>query len=145
MKSSKNANVIGKYEKKKVGNEFCNAAIRDNYSKEKFMLMPSGFMGAFAYYVAVQSPKETFLVNNALNRYYWEIVHPAFNNIEIPQTFTLAQLDELINEERFFKIPAIKILNDLKEAKIADDFIDLGALARNVKYMIARECITQPL
>lgn len=139
----KNTVQVGNYPKVEVGNEFCNRAISDNYRDYEFWLMPSQFIGAFAYWVAALSPKGIFVVNQALNKFYYRIVNPAFENLEVPQKFTLGQLEELINEERFKKIPEILVLNEGQIFK--DDFIDLGALAREVLYTIAREQITQPL
>ena len=49
-------------------------------------------------------------------------------------------IKKLTDENLFVAIPEILALNEMKP-----DFIDLGALSRNVFYHILREQITQPL
>ena len=73
----------------------------------------------------------------------------------MPVEFTYEKLNSLITEDVFESIPEIEELNHRKNGRDGmgfssrfdtpepdDDFIDLGALARNVFYMIMRESIT---
>ena len=63
-----------------------------------------------------------------------------FKTFDTVREFDYDQLNALISEEVFIAIPELLELNQIK----SKDFYDLGALARNVFYMICREKITQP-
>jgi len=115
-----------------------NRDIAEHYNKISFYLMLSDFKGAFAYWVAVQNPNEILDNNNALEAYikYVELKYNRIN--DMPEKFDCDKLKVLVNEDIFSAIPEILELN-----KMEPDFIDLGALARNIYYMILREVITQ--
>jgi len=63
-----------------------------------------------------------------------------FKNNGTIQEFTYDQLYNLISEDIFIAIPEVMELNEMQP-----NFYDLGALARNVFFMICREQITQPV
>ncbi len=122
----------------------CNNDISTHYRDINFYVMPSCLMGAFAYWVVYQHPNNDFIGNNdftginpALVAFEGHILS-YFKNPLLPEEMTYDLLASIINEDSFAEIPYILALNDLKP-----DFIDLGALARNVFYMVLREHITQ--
>jgi len=117
-----------------------NRDISNNYRDYEFWLMPSDFLGALAYWIASQNPNNTFVVDKPLKAFSAFINDAVFENPEVPVMLTYDKLSGIISEEVFQKIPEILELNEMKP-----DFVDLGALARNVFYMIARTQITQPL
>jgi len=115
-----------------------NLDIKTHYRKIEFYAFPSDFLSALAYWITSQNPND-YIVDlgpalNAFKRY----LMPFFPNPLVPEQFTFNSLNAIINEDTLEKIPEILDLNKLKP-----DFIDLGALARNVFYMILREQITQ--
>ena len=116
----------------------CNNDISTHYRDIEIWLMPSSFLGAFAYWVVAQNPNDELIdIVPALSAFK-NYIFSQFVNPEIPEKFTYKLLSDLINDDVFEAMPDILALNELKP-----DFIDLGALARNVFYMILRECITQ--
>lgn len=112
-----------------------NRDISERFRDYKFILMPSDFIGAFAYYAACQNHNPLVEVDRALNAFKG-LVLSKFDKEGIPQWFTYDQLEEVVNEEVFESIPEIMELNTMKP-----DFIDLDALARNIFFMIARNNI----
>lgn len=118
--------------------KFCNAAIKRNYSDTKLCLMVGDFQGAFACWVARQNPNADVKVIDKALEAWTTYVEANFNNVKIPEYFTYTRLDAMITEQVFFAIPEIRVLNEMKP-----DFIDLGALARNVFYMIVRDYLLE--
>ena len=132
-----------------------NLDISTNYRDREYWFMRSDFLGAFAYWVVAQSPYDTPGITPALKA-FGEYVAKRIKD-GIPEKFTYTDLQEFINEKVFESIPEIKKLNHPKidigqqinfsdrysKSKPDYDFIDLGALARNVFYMLLRESITQ--
>jgi len=132
-----------------------NRTISEEYRDEKFFLMRNDFLGAFAYWVVVQSPYDTPDITEALKAFC------EYMSKKIPEgevvTLTYDEIWELINEDVFEAIPEIEKLNHAKieqqgfmasssrfhKTKPDYDYIDLSALARNIGYMIMREQITQ--
>jgi len=131
-----------------------NLDISTHYKDKEFYFIRSDFMGAFAYWVVSQSPYDAPDINEALTAFSKHV------NERIPEDtpvkFTLDEVKEFINEDVFENIPAIEKLNHRKNGREGmgfcsrydkphpdDDFIDLGALARNISYMLFRESITQ--
>jgi len=101
-------------------------------------LLPEDILSAFAYWVTSQNPnKELINITPALTAYRKHTLL-AFPNPKMPEEFNWNSLKALVNSDLFEEIPEILALNELKP-----DFIDLGALARNVFYMVLREQITQ--
>ena len=116
-----------------------NLAISQNYQDKEIWCLPSEILGAFAYWVTAQNPNVNLIdIRSALRAFREHIVSGYFENAQIPEMFTPERLRLAINEKAFVDIPEILELNQMKP-----DFIDLGALARNVYYMILREHITQ--
>ncbi len=99
----------------------------------------SNLLASFAYWVVAQNPNK-YLIDIRLPLQAFERhMAPAFKGLLLePAKFKYQELRDMINEKEFGKIPEILALNEMKP-----DFIDLGALARNVFYMILREHITQ--
>lgn len=134
-----------------------NCDISAKYKEHKFLLMQCDFMGAFAYWVTAQSPYPTPDITKPLNAFhkYIETIVKEGTVLTVDQ----AKIWGIINEEVFESIPEIEKLNHAKieqkgfiasssryhKTKPDYDYIDLGALARNIGYMIMREQITQPL
>ena len=118
--------------------QLTNRYISINYSDIELYVLPSDFLGAFAYWVVAQNPNDNLIDINPSLLAFKEYVFSQFVNPSIPEKFTFKLLQDIISEDVFEKIPAILDLNKLKP-----DFIDLSALARNVFYMILREHITQ--
>ena len=116
-----------------------NLAISQNYQDIEIWCLPSEILGAFAYWVTAQNPNVKLIdIRSALRAFREHVVSGYFKNAQIPEMFTPERLSLAINEKAFADIPEILELNQMKP-----DFIDLGALARNVYYMILREHITQ--
>lgn len=130
-----------------------NRDISENHRDGEYWFMRGDFLGAFAYWVVKQSPYGTPDITAALTafgKYVSERV-----KLGMPEQFTYDELSDFISEKIFESIPEIEALNHPKVSSGAGyenrhrkmhpdyDFIDLGALARNVFYMILRESITQ--
>ena len=116
----------------------CNLDISTHYRDIEIYLMPSSFLGAFAYWVVSQNPNDELIdIGPALSAFK-DYVFSQFVNPKIPERFTYKLLSDLISDDVFEEIPEILALNELKP-----DFICIGALARNVFFMILREHITQ--
>lgn len=115
-----------------------NRDISEYYRDIEVYLFPSDFMSAFGYWVIKQNPnKELIDLKPSLMALQRFLSH-MFIKKGIPEKFKYDELREIISEKTFETIPEILILNTMKP-----DFIDLGALARNIFYMILREHITQ--
>jgi len=130
-----------------------NLDINTHYRDKKFYLMQSDFMGAFAYWVTVQSPYATLDITQSLRAFH-KYVESKISK-DIPVQFSFQELKEFINEEALKNIPEVEKLNHRKNGKEGnsfcsrydipepdDDFIDLMALGNNIVYMIMREQIT---
>ncbi len=129
----------------------CNCIIDDCHN-DTIWVMKNELMGAFAHCVVIQSPYDVPDIREpleAFNKYLLEKIE----NVKLPVNFSKEEFDELINEDVFKNIPEIDKLNKSKNQlennkKYAlrhigdyspdDDFIDLWALARNIKNMIIR-------
>lgn len=118
-----------------------NRDIHENYSNSKFYLSISDFKGAFACWATRQNNNDTYgIVADAIEAYTKYLQERYFDKIDkvIEMHFDLIKM--LTHEDLFNTIPEILALNNMKP-----DYIDLGALSRNVFYHILREQITQPL
>ena len=135
-----------------------NLDIKTHYRDREYWLMRSDFLGAFACWVVRQSPYDVpngIMFMDALNAFN-DYVDGIFSD-DLVKLFSYKELSSLIDEDVFEAIPEIELLNHPKidvgqtmmfssryDTPKADyDFIDLGALARNVFYMILRGSITQ--
>lgn len=115
--------------------------------------MRSDFLGAFAYWVVSQSPYDTPDILSPLQAFGAYVSERVADGL--PKKFTYDELSDFISEKVFESIPEIEALNHPKVSSGAGyenrhtkmhpdyDFIDLGALARNMFYMILRQSITQ--
>jgi hypothetical protein len=117
-----------------------NREISENHSDAIFHLMLSDFRGAMAYWLIAQESKIDLDIKRPLDAFTKYLKQKYFKNQDTVKAFTYNQLNNLITEDLFIAIPELMELNEMKP-----DFYDLGALARNVFYMICREQITQPL
>lgn len=125
-----------------------NRDISENHRKGEYWFMRGDFLGAFAYWVVKQSPYDTPDILSALQA-FGSYVSKRIADGQ-PEKFTYDELSDFISEKVFESIPEIEVLNYPKISSGRHkkmhpdyDFIDLGALARNVFYMILRESITQ--
>lgn len=117
-------------------NRLTNRDISDNYNGYEFWIFRSDIVSAFAYWVTAQNPNCTFISDRPTEAYS-KYLTPFFEDLRIPEKLSYEKLSEIIDDKIFEAIPEILELNEMKP-----DFIDLGALARNVFYMVVREQIT---
>lgn len=134
-----------------------NLDISTHYRGLEYYLMEGDFFGAFSYWVVKQSPYNEIdpVVLKAFKNY---ISNSVFKGSEgMPKKFTYDELTKVVNEKVFESIPEIEKLNHAKieqpgfiasssryhDTKPEYSYIDLGALARNIFYMLLREVITQ--
>ena len=135
-----------------------NLDISTHYRDREYWLMKSDFMAAFAYWVVSQSPYNAPDISPALKAFEKYIdVFVIKKGRHLPHKFNYETLGALLGDDVFETIPDIEVLNHPKIDTGAEilfvsrysspkpdyDFIDLGALSRNVFYMILRENITQ--
>ncbi len=135
-----------------------NLDISTHHRGREYYFMKSDFMAAFAYWVVAQSPYTTPDILPALKAWGKHIdVFLIPQGRHLPHKFTYDFLNRNISETVFETIPEIEILNHPKidtgaEIMFVDrystpkpdyDFIDLGALARNIFYMLLRQSITE--
>jgi len=130
-----------------------NRSISENYGDRKYYLSKKDFLSAFAYWVIQQSPYDTPDIKYALNDF--NIFLDVMFGREKYKEYSLNDLNVLITEDVFENLTHIEKLNhpkidNGKSIMFIDryskpnpdyDFIDLGALAHNIKYMIIRECV----
>jgi len=138
-----------------------NLDISTHYQDTDFYFMKSDFLGAFAHWVISQSPYDTPDITEPLNAFNKYISVFIFKDNTRDEVINIKQADlELLISSRVFEtIPEIEKLNHPKidsgamfasssryhTTKPDYDFIDLGALARNIVYMLMRNYITQNL
>lgn len=115
-----------------------NSDIRTHYRNIEVYLLPSDFLAAFAYWAVAQNPNRKFINIVPSLRALEKHIRVHFKDFRVPEKFTYDSLREIVNENMFESIPEILDLNKSKPG-----FIDIGALARNVFYMILRQRITQ--
>jgi len=132
-----------------------NLDISTNHRDREYWFMKGSIMGAFAYWVVSQSPYDAPDIKAALNAFsvYLDGKFPRLNTV--PEKITYDELKILISDDVFESIPEIMKLNQClihsgaayqnRHSKPDPDFdfIDLGALAHNIFYMLLREQITQ--
>ena len=131
-----------------------NLDISTHYRDTEFWFFKGDFLSALSYWIIRQSPYDVPELSSPLNAFDGYLAF-IFLDDKIPQKFTYQKVAEIINEDVFVEIPAIMELNKSRKQRSFPstsflkhpdyDFIDLGALARNVFYMILREYITQNL
>ena len=133
-----------------------NLDISTHYGDKSFYFGKNDFLSAFGYWVIAQSPYDVPAgLANALTGYD-EYLRGKFPKPPLEYLgLDLAGLDAFVSEDIFGSIEAIRVLNDRKNGNDNplgfcdryskpspdNDFIDLGALAHNIKYMLFRERI----
>jgi hypothetical protein len=121
--------------------QLTNRDIAANYLDDKFHLMIDDFKGAFACWATKQNSNETYgIIADATQAYANFLQKKYFKSKDTVVEMDCNLIKRLTDEDLFIAIPEILALNQMKP-----DFIDLGALSRNVFYHILREQITQPL
>lgn len=120
-----------------------NNDISANYRDKTFHLMLNDFRGAMAYWLASQQINTSIKIgiDKPLNAFTKYMQQKYFKTEGKVVEMTYEHLDRIVNEDVLIAIPELMELNEIE----GKDFYDLGALARNVFYMICREQITQPL
>lgn len=104
-----------------------NNIISAEYRDFEFYLMLSDFKSALAYWVVRQNNNDKEIIVRPLKAFTFFLKMNYFKKKDDVIKFTYNELSDLISEETFIKVPEILKLN-----KTEPDFIDLGALARNV-------------
>lgn len=115
-----------------------NLDISTYYRDIEVWLFPSDILAALAYWITAQNNNDEIIEIKQILESFKKRILPLWDNLKIPEKFTYGSLLDIINEHVFEDIPEILALNEMKP-----EFIDLGALARNVFFMILREYITQ--
>lgn len=127
-----------------------NLDISTHYREREYYFSKRDFLSALGYWIITLSPYYTPNISKALEAFDREI-QLLFAKTDFKK-FTYDELKEIVSDKVFERIPEIEIFNHSKidtgllynfNSKPAYDFIDLGALARNVFYMMLREKITQ--
>ena len=120
-----------------------NQDISANFGDIKLHLMLNDFRGAMAYWLASQQINTSIKIgiDKPLNAFTKYMQQKYFKTESSVIEFTYEKLKNLVSEDVFIAIPELMELNEIE----GKDFYDLGALSRNVFYMILREQITQPL
>ena len=145
-------------EKKMNKNKLTNRDISENYRNTVFYVMKSEILATLAYWLVAQSPYDTPDITEALKAYN-KFLSMKFDTEDAVKKFTYHALSDYISSDVFESIPEIEKFNNPKidkgqsfvtssryhKTKPDYDFIDLGALSRNMFYMICRDHITQPL
>lgn len=131
-----------------------NLDISNNCKKDVFYFLRSDFLGMFSRWVVSQSPYDTPDIQKPLQAFsiYINIIFKE----DLPVKFTYQELFDFISEKELEKIPEILELNNRKNGREGmgftsrydkpapdDDFIDLGALSRNICTSLIRDYITQ--
>jgi len=116
-----------------------NRDIAENFNNIDYHLMISHFKSAFAYWIIYQNPYGSNGVEKAVDA-YGKYLTKTFPDKDTVVKMTYDEIKKFVSEDTFHSISEIAELNATK-----GDFICLGALSRNVFFMILREHITQPL
>ncbi len=140
----------------KTKHKLTNRDIKHQYRESEFYLMKGELLGIFANWVIRQSPYDTPNITKAIKAYD-KFLCSHFDKEESVVKFTYNELSGYISEDTLGSIPEIEKFNNPKidtgqrystcsryhKTKADYDFIDLGALARNMFYSICRNHITQ--
>ena len=142
----------------KTNHKLTNKDIREQYSNTEFYLMKSELLGTFASWLIQQSPYDTPNITKAVKAYD-KFLSVKFDTEDKVIKFTYNELSKYISSDVFENIAEIEKFNNPKidkgqtfatssryhKTKADYDFVDLGALARNIFFSICRSHITQPL
>ena len=104
-------------------------------SNNEYYVMVSDFIGSFAKWTAKQGIRNHSNIDSATDSYKLYLLNTIFDGYDDVKKLSYHDIKELTSEDLFETIPNILELNNLK-----NDFIDLGALSRNVFYDIIRSC-----
>ena len=115
-----------------------NLDISTHYRNQEWYFSLSSFTAAMAYWIVAQNPNKELIDINLALKNFTTYIASFFKDKNLPERFSYKKLNSIITEENLSNLPEILKLNTLQP-----DFIDLGALARNVFYMLLRETITQ--
>ena len=135
-----------------------NLDISQQYNVETFYMMKSELLGTLACWLVQQSPYDAPDITEALEGYN-KFLSIKFNKEDTVIPFSYKELSDYISDDVFESIPEIEKFNNPKidngqqfatcsrvhKTKADYDFVDLGALSRNMFYHICRSHITQPL
>lgn len=117
------------------------SSIRNEYPNSVFYLMKRDFTSAFIYSLVELHSKTYTLAFELIPAIeaFAEYIDTFFpTKVE---KFIIKDLDFMINENAFCMIPNIHKLNITSPADTSS-FIDLGALASNIKFVVLREALT---
>lgn len=143
---------------KNTKHKLTNRDISEQYHNSEFYLMKYELLAMLANWVIRQSPYDTPNITKAIKSYD-KFLSARFDKEEKVIKFTYKELSDYISDDVFESIPEIEKLNNPKidngqkfascsryhKTKADYDFIDLGALSRNMFYSICKDHITQPL
>jgi len=133
-----------------------NLKISKDYKNSEFYLSLKDFTSALTYWIIRQSPYQTPEIQKAFDAFNKKIKKKLkYTHNEHFIKLSYNKVNKLITEDYLMSIPEIAILNERKNGKQGmqfvtrfsktkdpdNDFIDIGALARNTFYMIIRESI----
>jgi hypothetical protein len=134
-----------------------NLDISQKYRDFDYYLMKKDFTAALAFWLVNQSPYDSPDITKAVEAFgkFVDVFIFGEDNPHLPKKFTYEELRTKVSEDAFVTIPEIEIFNHSKIDDGAEfvfvtrfsqpdpdyDFIDLGALARNVFYTILRNYI----
>lgn len=127
------------YMEMNMSHKLTNRDISEQYSKSVFWISSTDFLSAMAYWVIYQSSEWTNCpktINQVLFEFDQYVNQSVLQGAEVGK-FEYEELRKAINEKAFESIPAIAALNESQTGQ-RGDFVDLGALARNVFYMLLR-------
>ena len=115
-----------------------NRDITEKYSRsdQTFIIGLTDFIGSFAKFVAKQGLENFNNIDKATDEYKIFLLNTLFENNEHFIDISYSKINEYTSVELFEKLPNVLKLNETE-----NDFIDLGALSRNVFYDIIREGI----
>ena len=139
-----------------MNKKLTNLDISENYRDRDYYIHKKTILGKFAEWVVRQSPYDTPDITKPLQAFNTYVTAERFTSCTQVERFTYDELYTFINEDVFEQIPEIEALNNRKNGRDGiglcskhgqpdpdDDFIDLGALARNIFFSLCREGIVE--
>lgn len=116
-----------------------NRTISDEYRCDYYYIMMGEVIGAFAYWLVSQQENEDMDIVAPIEAFKSYLNHKFFpDRRHTVLKMSYKEIGEMVSEDVFESIPEIMKINN------GTGFIDLGALSRNIFFMILREKITQP-
>ena len=120
--------------------ELTNNDIKRHFKDIELHLMLDDFVSAFSYWIVFQNPNSYLGVEKAIKAYENYLLKNLFKTKNSVEKLNFETIKSFVSSKIFESIPEIFEFNQSEP-----DFIDLGALERNIFYMILRLEITQPL